>query len=69
MKRDGPKAPTSVHGPLEIICHLNEKANVIADCLENQFTFYDSCNENFESRVETRVEVLLEAIYDTRGEK
>jgi hypothetical protein len=31
MKRDGPKAPTTVHGPFGITYHLNEKANVIAD--------------------------------------
>jgi hypothetical protein len=24
----------------------NEKANVIADCLENQFTSHDLCDEN-----------------------
>jgi hypothetical protein len=36
MKRDGPKALTAIHGPVGY--HPNEKANVIADCLENQFT-------------------------------
>jgi hypothetical protein len=45
MKRDGPKAPAAVHGPLGIIYHLNEKANVIADCSENQFTSHDLCDE------------------------
>jgi hypothetical protein len=34
MKRDGPRAPTAVHGPLRITYHPNEKANVTADCLE-----------------------------------
>jgi hypothetical protein len=38
MKRDGLKAPTAVHGPLGITYHPNEKANAIADCLENKFT-------------------------------
>jgi hypothetical protein len=37
MKRDGPKAPTVVHGPLGITYHPNEKTNMIADCSENQF--------------------------------
>jgi hypothetical protein len=48
MQRDEPKAPTAVHGPLGIIYHPNEKANVIADCLENQFTSHDLCDENHE---------------------
>jgi hypothetical protein len=34
MKRDEPKAPTAVHGPSGITYQPNEKANVIADCLE-----------------------------------
>jgi hypothetical protein len=46
MKRDGPKAPTAVHGPLGITYQPNEKANVIADCLEFQFTSHDLCDEN-----------------------
>jgi hypothetical protein len=38
MKRDRPKAPTAIHGPFYPTFHLLEKANAIADCLENQFT-------------------------------
>jgi hypothetical protein len=38
MKRGGLKAPTAVHGLLGITYHPNEKANVFAECLENQFT-------------------------------
>jgi hypothetical protein len=34
MKMDGPKAPTATHVPVGITHHPNEKANVIADCLE-----------------------------------
>jgi hypothetical protein len=41
MKRDGPKAPTALLGPLGITYHPNEKASVIADCVENQFTSRD----------------------------
>jgi hypothetical protein len=47
-KRDGPKAPVTVLGPVGITYHLNEKANAIADFLENQFTFHDLCDENYE---------------------
>jgi hypothetical protein len=46
MKRDGPKAPTTIHGHLGITYHLNEKANVTADSLENQFMSHDLCDEN-----------------------
>jgi hypothetical protein len=52
MKRDGPKAPTTIHGLLGLKCHPLEKANAIADCLENQFTPNDLFDENHEWRVE-----------------
>jgi hypothetical protein len=38
MKRDGPKAPTAIHGLLSLKYHQLEKANAIADCLENPMT-------------------------------
>jgi hypothetical protein len=62
MKRDGPKAPTAIHGPFGLISHSNEKANASADCLENQFTSHDRCDENHERRVEARVHVLLASV-------
>jgi hypothetical protein len=37
-----------------------EKANAIADCLENRFTHHDLCDENHERRVETIAQVILE---------
>jgi hypothetical protein len=61
MKRDGPKAPAAVQGPLGIMYHPNEKANLIADCVENQFTCHDLCDENNERRMET----LLASVDDT----
>jgi hypothetical protein len=69
MEKDGPKAPTTVHGPLGATYHLNEKANMIADCLENYFTshvLYDECHEQ---QVETRVQVVLASVDDTSLEK
>jgi hypothetical protein len=48
MKGDGPKAPTTAHDPLGITYHLKKKANVIADCLENQSTFHDLYDDNHE---------------------
>jgi hypothetical protein len=41
VRGDGPKTPTAVHGPLEIIYNPDEEANLIADYLENQFTPHD----------------------------
>jgi hypothetical protein len=59
--RDGPRAPTAIHGLLGLKYHLVDKANAIADCLENQFTLHDLCEENHERQVEARVQALLEA--------
>jgi hypothetical protein len=61
-KRNGPKAPTAIRGPLGFICHPLEKANAIADCLEKQFTSHDLCDENHKRRVESRVQALLETV-------
>jgi hypothetical protein len=62
MKRDGPKAPTTVHGPLGITYHPNEKANVITVCFENQFTFREVCDGNHEGWVETKVQALATSV-------
>lgn len=35
MERGGSKTPTTLHGPLGIRYHLNEKADMIAKLLEN----------------------------------
>jgi hypothetical protein len=36
-KRGGPKSPTAIHRPLGPAFYPSEKANVIANCLENLF--------------------------------
>jgi hypothetical protein len=46
IKRGGPKAPTAILGPLGLKYQLLDKATMIADCLENQFTLHDLCGEN-----------------------
>jgi hypothetical protein len=48
MKGNGPKAAAAFHGLLGITYHTNEKANVIADWLESQFTSHDLCNVRYE---------------------
>jgi hypothetical protein len=58
MKRDRPKVPTAVHGPLKITYHPNEKANMIADCLENYFISHDLCDENESSARTCRHQTL-----------
>jgi hypothetical protein len=62
MKRDGPKAPTPIRGPLRFTFHPLEKANAIADCLENHFTSHELCDENHKRRVEARVQAFLETV-------
>jgi hypothetical protein len=62
MKRDGPKAPTALHGPSGITYHPNKNAKVNADCLENQFTSHDLCDENHEPQVETTIQALLKSV-------
>jgi hypothetical protein len=56
MKRDG---------PLGITYQPNEKANVIADNLENQFTSHDLCDESHARQMETIVQVLLASVSGT----
>jgi hypothetical protein len=60
--RDGPRAPTAIHGLLGLKYHPVDIANATAKCLENQFTPHDLCEENHERRVEARVQALLEAV-------
>jgi hypothetical protein len=55
-----PKAPAAIHGPSGFKYHPIEKSNMIADCLENQFTPHDLCDDNHERQVEAKVQALLE---------
>jgi hypothetical protein len=60
--RDRPRAPTAIHGLLGLQYHPVDKTNETADCLENQFTTRQMCEENHERQVEARVQALLEAV-------
>jgi hypothetical protein len=51
-----------IHGPSGLKCHPFERANAIADCLDNQFTHHDLCDKNNERQVEASVQTLLEAV-------
>jgi hypothetical protein len=69
MKRDGPKLPTAIHGLLGHKYHPLEKATTIADCLENQVTPSNLCNESHERRVEAGVHALLEYVDNSPPER
>jgi hypothetical protein len=69
MKRDGPKAPTGIHGLLGLKYHLLEKDNAISDGLKNQFTSNDLCDENHERRVQATVQGLLESVDNSPPER
>jgi hypothetical protein len=69
LKRDGPRTPNAIHGPYGLKFNPSEKANATADCLENQFTHHDLCDENHEQRVEARVQALFEAVDKKRPER
>jgi hypothetical protein len=62
LKRDGPRAPTAIHGPPGLRFHPSEKAKTIADCSENQFTHHDLCDGHQRRWMEDRVQALLEAV-------
>jgi hypothetical protein len=62
LKRDGPRAPTAIHGTTGLKYHPVEKANAIADSLEIQFRTHDLCDDNHERRVEAGVQALLETV-------
>jgi hypothetical protein len=62
LKRDGPRAPTAIHGATGLKYHPFKKSNAIADSLEIQFTPHDLCDDNHERRVEARVQALLETV-------
>jgi hypothetical protein len=65
MKWGGPKAPTAVNGPLGITYQPDEKASMIADYLEKQFTSHDLCDEKHARQVETTVQAMLASVDGT----
>jgi hypothetical protein len=69
MKRDGPGAPTAMHGPPGPKFYPSENVDTIADCLENQSTPHDPCDDNHERRVEARVQALIETVDNSLPER
>jgi hypothetical protein len=62
LKRDGPRAPTAIHGVPGFKFYPFEKGKAIADGLEIQFTPHDLCDGNHGWRVVARVQTLLETL-------
>jgi hypothetical protein len=69
MKRDVPKAPTAIHGHLDLKYKPLDRTNTITDCSERMFTPRDLCHESHERRMETRVQAMLEAVDRTPPER
>jgi hypothetical protein len=63
-KKVGLKAPFNIHGPLGLIFFPTDEANIIADCLENQFRAQDLCDCDHRRNVEAEVETLLATGYE-----
>jgi hypothetical protein len=60
-KRDGSKAPSVIHCPLGPVFYPPDKANIIADCLENQFTAHYLC-DCYHRHVEAKGKPLLATV-------
>jgi hypothetical protein len=60
LERGGPEAPSAIHGPLGPIFYPIDKANIVADCTENQFRAHDLCD--YRRHVEDQVEALLATV-------
>jgi hypothetical protein len=60
--KDGPRAPTAIHGPSGPKFQPEDKANAIRDCLEKQFIPHKLCDENHARQVEATVQALFVAV-------
>jgi hypothetical protein len=61
-KRGGLKEPSAIHGPLGPLFYPIDKANAIADCLENQLTAHNLCDCDHRQQVEATVQALLATV-------
>jgi hypothetical protein len=65
MKRGGPKTPTVIHGHSGPIFYPIDKANEIANYLENQLTPHELCDSDNERQVVALVQALLDTVKET----
>jgi hypothetical protein len=61
-KRGGQKAPVAIHGPLGPIFYPIDKANIIADSIENQFLCMTYVICHHRGHVEAEVEALMTTV-------
>jgi hypothetical protein len=61
-KRSGSKAPSEIRFPLGPISYSIDKANINADCLENQLRVHDLCDFDNRRDVGAKVEALLATV-------
>jgi hypothetical protein len=59
---DGSKTQSANHDPLGSVFYSNYKANIIADCLENQFRAHDLFDCDHTRHVEAKIEALLATV-------
>jgi hypothetical protein len=52
IKRDEPRTPTAIHGPLGLKYQSLDKATTVADYLENQLTSHYTCGAKYKRSVE-----------------
>jgi hypothetical protein len=62
QKKDGTKALSAIYGPSGPIVYPINKANIIAECLENQFTAHDLCDCELRWHVEATVAAMLATV-------
>jgi hypothetical protein len=65
MKRDSPKVPTALHGPIRITYEPNEKTSMTVFCLGNQVACHGLCNKIHDRQMETRLQALITSVDDT----
>jgi hypothetical protein len=69
MRMDNPKAPIAIHCCLGLKFLSLGKPNLIANCLENQFSPHDMCEGNHERLVVAHIHALFEVMDNTPLEK
>jgi hypothetical protein len=61
-KRCEPKTPSEILYPLGRLFYPIDKANAIANCLQNQFTAHNLCDCDHGQKVKTTVQALLATV-------
>jgi hypothetical protein len=65
-KSGGPKSQSIIYDPLGLYFFPIDKANIIADCLENLLTLNDVCDYNQKRQVNAGIYALLATVDDRK---